>query len=110
MLSEQAGATLRLPALALERGVACAGEVEPVGDGDTIMLGPIALRAIALPGHTTDMTGLLVADRALIGGDSLFLDGLARPDLQQSDPQGARAMARILHQTLHDRVLALGET
>ena len=109
MLSEQTGATLLLPALALERGVAYAAEVEPVSNGDTIMLGPIALRAIALPGHTTDMTGLLVADRALIAGDSLFVDGIARPDLQQSDPEGARAMARVLHETLHDRILALGE-
>lgn len=109
MLSEQAGATLRLPALALDRGVAYAAEVEPVNDGDTIMLGPITLRAIALPGHTTDMAGLLVADRALIAGDSLFLDGIARPDLQQSDPEGALAMGRMLHETLHDRVLALDE-
>ena len=109
MLSEQAGATLRLPALALERGVAYAQQVTAVQDGDTIMLGSVTLRAIALPGHTTDMTGLLVADRALIGGDSLFLDGIARPDLQQSDPEGTRAMARILHRTLHERVLALGE-
>jgi len=109
MLSEQAGATLRLPALALERSVAYAEDVEPLHDGATIMLGPVTLRAIALPGHTTDMTGLLVADRALIGGDSLFLDGIARPDLQQSDPEGARAMGRILHETLRDRVLALDE-
>ncbi|HEX7610722.1 MAG TPA: MBL fold metallo-hydrolase [Solirubrobacteraceae bacterium] len=109
MLSELTGATLRLPALALERGVNYAESVEPLRDGDTIMLGPVKLQALALPGHTTDMTGLLVADRALIGGDSLFIDGIARPDLQQSDPEGARAMGRILHETLHDRVLTLEE-
>lgn len=109
MLSEQTGARLRLPALALERGVAYAEDVEPLHDGDTVMLGSVTLRAIALPGHTTDMTGLLVADRALIGGDSLFLDGIARPDLQQSDPEGARGMARILHETLRNRVLVLGD-
>jgi glyoxylase-like metal-dependent hydrolase (beta-lactamase superfamily II) len=108
MLSEQTGATLRLPALALERGVAYAEDVEPLHDGDTITLGPVTLQAIALPGHTTDMTGLLIADRALIGGDSLFVDGIARPDLQQGDPEGARAMGRILHKTLRDRVLSLG--
>ena len=68
-----------------------------------------AVRALALPGHTSDMTGLLVAGRALVGGDSLFADGIARPDLQQGDPEGARAMARTLHATLHDRILALGD-
>ena len=69
----------------------------------------MALRAISLPGHTTDMTGLLVADRALVGGDSLFADGIARPDLQRGDAEGARAMARTLHATLHERVLTLGD-
>ena len=108
-LSEQTGATLCLPALTLERGVRNAGQVRPVRDGDQIWLGRVSVRAIALPGHTTDMTGLLVADRALIGGDSLFLDSIARPDLQQGDPEGARAMARILHATLRDRVVALGD-
>jgi glyoxylase-like metal-dependent hydrolase (beta-lactamase superfamily II)/rhodanese-related sulfurtransferase len=106
-LAERAGATLRLPAATLERDITYAGMVDPLADGDAIDLGGVELRAIALPGHTTDMTGLLVADRALIGGDSLFADGIARPDLQRGDPEGARAMARTLHATLHERVLAL---
>lgn len=107
-LCELTGASLRLPALALERGVAYAERVQPLHDGDTLALGPVTLRAISLPGHTTDMTGLLVGDRALIGGDSLFLDGIARPDLQEGDPAGTLAMAQILHGTLREKVLALG--
>ncbi len=107
MLAAQTGASLRLPAPALARGVAYAEEVAPLHDGETIMLGSVALRAIALPGHTTDMTGLLVADRALLGGDCLFADGIARPDLQRSDAEGSRAMGRTLHATLRERVLAL---
>jgi glyoxylase-like metal-dependent hydrolase (beta-lactamase superfamily II) len=107
VLAEQTGATLRLPAPALERGVAYA--VTPLDDGDTISVGDTTVRALALPGHTTDMTGLLIADRALVSGDSLFADGIARPDLQQGDPEGARAMARALHATLRDRVLTLGD-
>jgi glyoxylase-like metal-dependent hydrolase (beta-lactamase superfamily II)/rhodanese-related sulfurtransferase len=106
-LAEQTGAALRLPAPALERGVAHA--VTPLHDGDTIAIGDVTARALALPGHTTDMTGLLIADRALLSGDSLFADGIARPDLQQGDPEGARAMGRTLHATLHDRVLTLGD-
>jgi glyoxylase-like metal-dependent hydrolase (beta-lactamase superfamily II)/rhodanese-related sulfurtransferase len=106
-LAEQTGAALRLPAAALERGVAYA--VTPLHDGDTIDIGDVTARALALPGHTTDMTGLLIADRALLSGDSLFADGIAHPDLQQGDPDGARAMGRTLHATLHDRVLALGD-
>jgi glyoxylase-like metal-dependent hydrolase (beta-lactamase superfamily II) len=110
-LVELTGATLRLPAPALERGVAFADRVVAVADGEEIDLGGIGLRALALTGHTTDMTGLLVADRAVISGDSLFADGIARPDLQRGDPDGARAMARVLHATLHERLLSLpGET
>lgn len=100
-------ARLRLPEPALARGVAYADEVVPLADGDVIPFGDVDVRAIALPGHTTDMTGLLVGGRALIGGDSLFADGIARPDLQQSDPEGARTMALRLHATLQDRVLSL---
>jgi glyoxylase-like metal-dependent hydrolase (beta-lactamase superfamily II) len=69
----------------------------------------VTLKAVALPGHTTDMTGLLIEDRALIGGDSLFADGIARPDLQRGDSEGAQAMAATLHATLHERILALGD-
>jgi glyoxylase-like metal-dependent hydrolase (beta-lactamase superfamily II)/rhodanese-related sulfurtransferase len=107
VLAERAAATLRLPAGALERGVAY--PVAALRDGDVIDLGGFAVRALALPGHTSDMTGLVVAERALIAGDSLFADGIARPDLQCGDPEGARAMGRQLHTTLHQRVLALGD-
>lgn len=109
-LAERAGATLRLPAAALERGIAYADRVTALHDGDVLRIGDLELRALALPGHTTDMTGLVVADGiALIGGDSLFADGIARPDLQRGDAEGARAMARLLHATLHERVLSLGD-
>jgi glyoxylase-like metal-dependent hydrolase (beta-lactamase superfamily II)/rhodanese-related sulfurtransferase len=106
-LAGAAGATLRLPQGTLDRGVEYAAEVTPVHDGDLIPLGDVELRAIALSGHTTDMTGLLVAGRALISGDSLFADAVARPDLQTGDAGGAQAMARLLHTTLHERVLTL---
>jgi glyoxylase-like metal-dependent hydrolase (beta-lactamase superfamily II) len=109
VLAAATGAVLRLPAPALDRGVAYAADVAPLHDGDEMAIGPVPVRALALPGHTTDMTGLVVTGRALIGGDSLFADGIARPDLQRSDPDGARAMARTLHATLHERVLALGD-
>jgi glyoxylase-like metal-dependent hydrolase (beta-lactamase superfamily II) len=108
-LAEATGATLRLPAGSIERGIAYADRVDPLRDGDRVALGDVEVQALALPGHTSDMTGLLVAGRALVAGDSLFADGIARPDLQQRDPAGARTMAMTLHATLHDRILALGD-
>jgi glyoxylase-like metal-dependent hydrolase (beta-lactamase superfamily II) len=106
-LAELAEARLRLPELSLERGLAYADDVVAVADGEELALGPLQLSVISLPGHTTDMTGVLIGDRAVVGGDSLFADGIARPDLQRSDPEGARAMARVLHRTLHERLLSL---
>lgn len=108
-LANVTGASLRLSEAALERGVAYADRVLPVADGEELTVGAVTLKALALPGHTTDMTGLLIGDRALIGGDSLFADGIARPDLQRGDSKGARAMAATLHATLHERILALGD-
>lgn len=108
-LARRSAARLHLPAAALDRGVAYTGEILPISDGDALDLGGVPVRVIHLPGHTTDMTGLLVGDRLLIGGDSLFADGIARPDLQEGDPEGSRAMGRMLHRTLHARVLALGD-
>lgn len=108
-LAELTGASLRLPAPALQRGVTY--PVLPLAHGDRIPLGDIDVHAVALPGHTTDMTGLAIGSpvRALLSGDSLFADGIARPDLQEGDPEGARAMGRMLHDTLHERVLALDD-
>jgi glyoxylase-like metal-dependent hydrolase (beta-lactamase superfamily II) len=106
-LADASGAQLLLPAAALRRGVNY--PVTPLHDGETVSLGEVEVRAVALPGHTTDMTGLLVAGRALIAGDSLFADGIARPDLEKGDPEGALAMGRRLHATIHNRILALGD-
>lgn len=108
-LARAAEAPLLLPRATLERGVAADRRIVPLDDGDTLTLGGVEATVLALPGHTTDMTGLLLGDAALVGGDSLFADGIARPDLQRGDPDGARAMARQLHATLHERILARGD-
>jgi glyoxylase-like metal-dependent hydrolase (beta-lactamase superfamily II)/rhodanese-related sulfurtransferase len=105
-LAERAGAVLSLSRGALQRGVRYADRIAAVDDGDVIEIGGAAATVIALPGHTTDMTGLLLADVALVGGDSLFADSIARPDLEAGD-DGAAEAARQLYRTLRDRVATL---
>lgn len=104
-LAASTGARLRISVPALARGIADPQRFDPVADGDLLRIGEAELRAVALPGHTSDMTGLL-ADGALVAGDSLFADSVARPDLEVGD-EGAFDAAVQLWQTLHDRVLAL---
>jgi glyoxylase-like metal-dependent hydrolase (beta-lactamase superfamily II) len=96
------GATPVVPAAAVaDRGLADAADVETVEDGDELAVGNAALAAVALPGHTTEMTGFEV-DGTLLTGDSLFLDGVARPDLQEhADPA---TQARDLYATLTERL------
>lgn len=105
-LADRTGAALHLSRAALARGVRDAGRVDPVADGDLLPLGAAEVRVLALPGHTSDNTGLLVDGRALVLGDSLFADAVARPDLEAGD-EGAPEAARVLYRTLRERVLTL---
>ncbi len=105
-LADRADAVLHLPAASLLRGCRHAGRVASVADGDSIEVGAASVRVVALPGHTSDMTGLLLGELALLAGDSLFLDSVARPDLEHGD-DGAAAGARELHRTLRERIAAL---
>jgi glyoxylase-like metal-dependent hydrolase (beta-lactamase superfamily II) len=96
------GADPVLPAGAEDRGLAF--DATLVDDGDELELGDAALAALHAPGHTSEMTAFRVGD-AVLTGDSLFLDGVARPDLEATaDPE--RAAAR-LHRTLRERLLSL---
>jgi glyoxylase-like metal-dependent hydrolase (beta-lactamase superfamily II)/rhodanese-related sulfurtransferase len=108
-LAGRAGATLHLSAAALARGIRYAGDVAPVKDGDVLPLGAASVTVLALPGHTSDMTGLRLGDAALVGGDSLFLDAIARPDLEVGET-GSGDAARALHRTLRDRIGRLPDT
>lgn len=105
-LADATGARLHLSSGAIARGVGYAERIDAVEDGDRIPLGSAEIRVIALPGHTTDMAGLLVDGRALVGGDSLFADSVARPDLEAGD-EGAADAAETLWQTLRERIAPL---
>jgi glyoxylase-like metal-dependent hydrolase (beta-lactamase superfamily II) len=103
-LSQAADAPAILPETAVERGVIF--DVETVSDGDEIEVGDAAIAVRALPGHTTGMAGLVVGD-VLLSGDSLFLDSVARPDLQ--DSSDIEALARELYASLTERLADLAD-
>ncbi|MFN8018752.1 MAG: MBL fold metallo-hydrolase [Acidimicrobiales bacterium] len=55
--------------------------------GDVLMVGEVPITLIHTPGHTPGSQCFLVDGRALVAGDTLFLDGCGRTDLPGSDPE-----------------------
>ena len=55
--------------------------------GDVLMVGEIPITLIHTPGHTPGSQCFLVDGRALVAGDTLFLDGCGRTDLPGSNPE-----------------------
>src|SRR5713101_1205961 len=70
-------------------------EYAPLNDGDTVRVGSAGLRVFQTPGHTPESACFLLDERALFTGDTLFLAGVGRPDLEASAEQarspGSRA-------------------
>ena len=69
-----------------------------------LSFGRSTIDVLHVPGHTLGAVALLLDDRVLFGGDTLFLDAVARPDL------GGRADAWTpLHHKSLGRLLAIGD-
>lgn len=79
---------------------------EPLADGQSIPLGEgttFSVTAFATPGHTRGSAVFDVGGVALLTGDTLFVDGVGRPDLADR----AEEFARDLHRSLHSKVVSL---
>lgn len=75
-----------------------------------IALGSLRARKIPTPGHTPGSTSLLVDDRFLLTGDTLFLHSVGRPDLGGEVEAWAKQLFHTLSVTLarlDDGVLVL---
>ncbi len=99
-LAERLGAEYHLPP-------EDAGGVVPfpsrsLRDGEELDLGSAVVHAMTmhLPGHTPGTTALLVSDRLLLVGDTVFVRGLGRPDLTGQ----ADRLARDLFTSVHERL------
>jgi hydroxyacylglutathione hydrolase len=83
---------------------------EPFDDGWELKLGDVMVKAIHTPGHRPEHTAFALTDTdrgdepwAVLTGDSLFVNDVARPDLAIDKEDGAHT---IFH-SLHDRLLRL---
>ena len=62
-------------------------------------VGSAHLTARHTPGHTNESTSYVLNDAAVFTGDTLFTNGVGRPDLH-ADPDAARQRARALFASL----------
>ncbi len=106
-LARTTGATIHIHELA---GAEYAHE--PFADGWVLELGDLTIEAVHTPGHRPEHTSFLLRDAsrdgapwAVLGGDSLFIGDVARPDLAVEPREGAADMFR----SLHERLLALDD-
>ena len=95
-----------IPDASVDRGVTYADVVETAADGDTYEVGAATVETVYTPGHTSGMTSYLVGESLLTTGDGLFVESVARPDLEEGD-EGAPDAARELYETLQERLLTL---
>ena len=97
-----------IPAAAVDRGVTYADEMTQAEDGDEFHIGEATIETVSTPGHTSGMTSYLIDGELLATGDGLFVESVARPDLEEGD-DGAPEAASQLYASLQERVLTLSE-
>ena len=94
-------------AIYIHRDAKAGYEHAPFGDGDVFELGALRVRALHTPGHRPEHTAfaLIVTRRgdepwAILTGDTLFVNDVARPDLAIEKSDGARGIFRSLRDQL----------
>jgi glyoxylase-like metal-dependent hydrolase (beta-lactamase superfamily II)/rhodanese-related sulfurtransferase len=85
-------------------------------DGDEISAGRVKLRIMETPGHTPESICVLVTDteasdqpQRVLTGDTLFIGDVGRPDLAGGKGYTPQAMAAMMYDSLHDKLLRLDD-
>src|SRR5215813_193949 len=90
-------------------------------DDDEIKIGKVSLRIMETPGHTPESICVLVTDTEegsgerlsppkVLTGDTLFIGDVGRPDLAGGKGYTPQAMAAMLYDSLHEKLLKLDDT
>jgi glyoxylase-like metal-dependent hydrolase (beta-lactamase superfamily II)/rhodanese-related sulfurtransferase len=70
-------------------------------------VGNIIIQPIATPGHTLDSFSFYIDNEVIFTGDTLFTDGVGRPDLKSSDEE-SRNKTKLLYHSLQ-KLISLPE-
>lgn len=68
-----------------------------------LKVGDVRIKVLFTPGHTSDSVSYLVNDQVLLSGDTLFVDGVGRPDLK-ADQEATTRKSRQLYQSLQELI------
>lgn len=82
---------------------------KPLTDGEEIALGNIRITAMHTPGHTWESTSFTIGQAVAFTGDTLFTDGIGRPDLKADQAETTRKAA-ALYDSLQLLTAMPGET
>ncbi|NLM17127.1 MAG: MBL fold metallo-hydrolase [Candidatus Riflebacteria bacterium] len=75
-----------------------------INHGDKVMLGSVAVECIHTPGHSPGSVCLLLNDKYLLTGDTLFVGNCGRDDLPESSPNELIKSLKLLY-SLPDHLL-----
>ena len=79
--------------------------IEKLHDNDIQNIGSVSLKVIHTPGHTPGSLSFILGNKLLFTGDTLFVDGIGRPDLRDK----AVEFAENLYNTIQQKILKLPE-
>lgn len=71
----------------------------PIRNGGALTFGNATLEVIHTPGHTLESTSFRLGDDAVFTGDTLFVDGVGRPDLK-ADQDEVIKKSKLLYASL----------
>lgn len=69
----------------------------PVVDKEFINIGTFKVQFLHTPGHTLESTTLKLNDDVIVTGDTLFIDGVGRPDLKANEDEAIIKAKQLYH-------------
>ena len=85
---------------------------ESITEKTSFELGAIKITVIQTPGHTNESISFLVDEKLLLTGDTLFTNGIGRPDLKSTEAETLQKAKSLYHSlqkllTLDERIIVL---